>query len=213
MEVLPSLAVRIRALPGPRSLVALDGPDAAGKTTLADALAGLLGPSATRLSGDDFHHPAERRRARGLTAEAYLEDTFDVAALAAALRGFAAGDPYVLVGIHDLDTDEPRRTELPVPPRSVLIIDGVFLLRPELAPLWDLSIYLHVTEQTTLQRAVRRDLDRFGDAAEVERRYRRKYLPGQALYRARHDPLARADLVLDTTEPARPKIISPATDG
>ncbi|GAB3747713.1 nucleoside/nucleotide kinase family protein [Microlunatus parietis] len=207
MDVLETLAVRIRALTGPRSLVAVDGPDAAGKTTLADDLADLLGSAVTRLSVDDFHHPAERRRARGLTPESYLEDSFDVAALAASLRGFAAGDPSVVVGIRDLDTDQPRRTELKVPPRSVLIVDGVFLLRPELAPFWDLACYLHVPERVTLQRALRRDLDRFGDAAEVERRYRLKYLPGQALYRARHDPLAGADLVIDTAEPHRPKII------
>lgn len=213
MDVLETLVVRIRALPGPRSLVALDGPDAAGKTTLADALAARLGTGTTRLSGDDFHHPAERRRARGLTPEAYLEDTFDVAALAASLRSFALGAPAVVVGVHDLATDRSRRLEVPVPPANTLIVDGVFLLRPELAPLWDLSIYLKVSEQTTLERAVRRDLDRFGDAAEVERRYRAKYLPGQALYRDRHDPLSRADLVIDMSEPARPKIIKRPGDG
>jgi uridine kinase len=49
----------------------------------------------------------------------------------------------------------------------------------------------------------------FGTEAEVERRYRGRYLPGQALYRDEADPIGHADLVLDNTDPARP-VIRPA---
>jgi DNA-binding beta-propeller fold protein YncE len=83
------------------------------------------------------------------------------------------------------------------PPRAVLVVDGVFLLRPELAPLWTLSVYLRVSPEESLRRALVRDVALMGSADEVRRRYRDRYLPGQALYRAEADPEAFADVVLD----------------
>jgi uridine kinase len=50
--------------------VALDGPDAAGKTTLADELAARLVPGdrdVIRASIDGFHRPRLERRRRGDT--------------------------------------------------------------------------------------------------------------------------------------------------
>jgi len=65
--------------------VAVDGPDAAGKTTLADELAAALlehGRPVLRISADDFHRPAEERLRRGsLSAEGYFLDAFDYPAL------------------------------------------------------------------------------------------------------------------------------------
>jgi hypothetical protein len=43
--------------------------------------------------------------------------------------------------------------------------------------------------------------------AEVERRIQRRYLPGQARYRAEWDPAARADLLLDNRDWARPVVL------
>jgi uridine kinase len=63
--------------------VGIDGRDAAGKTTLADALAAALPPPVTRVSIDDFHRPAEQR-------VDYYRDAFDLAAFAAAV-GAAPG--------------------------------------------------------------------------------------------------------------------------
>jgi hypothetical protein len=48
---------------------------------------------------------------------------------------------------------------------------------------------------------------RFGTRHEVERRYRDRYLPGQALYRAEADPEAAADVVVDHEHPAAPVIV------
>src|SRR5262245_28892710 len=65
--------------------VAIDGPDAAGKTTLADELAELLAARGTvtvRASIDGFHRPRQERLAAGeLSPRGYLEYSFDLAAL------------------------------------------------------------------------------------------------------------------------------------
>jgi len=94
---------------------------------------------------------------------------------------------------------------LPVRERAVLVVDGVFLHRPELRGHWHLSVHLHVPEEHTLRRAAVRDRELMG--AEVERRYRVRYLPGQALYRREVDPAATADVVVDNTDPAAPVVL------
>ncbi len=69
--------------------VAIDGIDAAGKTTLADELAPLIeaqGRPVIRASIDGFHHPRSVRYRRGPDApEGYYEDSFDYTALRAML--------------------------------------------------------------------------------------------------------------------------------
>ncbi|SMD23488.1 AAA family ATPase [Kibdelosporangium aridum] len=180
MPVLDRIIQRITA-PG-ITRVAIDGPDAAGKTTMASELAARLDRNVVRVSVDDFHNPPEIRRRQGsLSPKGYYEDTFDYDAFRAHLL-------------------EPRS------PGTVLIVDGVFLLRPELRSYWDLSIYLDVRPEETLRRALIRDGGLFGDA--VRERYTLRYLPGQAHYRALADPLSHADIVIDNNDPESPKLVA-----
>ena len=81
------------------------------------------------------------------------------------------------------------------------------MLRPELRDLWTLSVHLRVAEQESLRRALARDLGLFGSAHEVELRYRARYLPGQALYRAEADPEAVADVLVDNEDPSAPVVL------
>lgn len=157
-------------LVAPTMRVAVDGPDAAGKTTLADALAARVG--AARVSADGYLRPPQRRYRLGrYSAEGCYRDSHDHAALRAAVLS----------------------------QRCPVICDGVFLQRPELRNLWDLTIYLDVDAETTLARARIRDAAALGGVEEVERRYRRRYLPAQEIYRRDVDPAARADVVLRAT--------------
>ncbi|SDY22509.1 uridine kinase [Geodermatophilus africanus] len=174
-------------------LVAVDGPGRRGKTTLADRLATRMPGPVLRVSIDDFLAPREVRYARGeLSPEGYYRDSCDLPALVAdRLRPVASGAASL--------------GGLPVPERAVLVTDGVFLHRPELRSRWHLAVYLHVPEEETLRRAAVRDRALMG--AEVERRYRVRYLPGQALYRREVDPAATADVVVDNTDPAAPVVL------
>jgi uridine kinase len=159
-----------------RLLVGIDGPDAAGKTTLADRLAADLPGPVLRVSVDDFVTPREERYRRGeLSPEGFYRDLVDVAAFVdACLAGNGA----------------------------TVVAEGIFLLRPELRDLWTLSVYLRVSEEESLRRALERDVGLFGSAEEVERRYRARYLPGQALYRGDTDPERRADVLVDNEDVA-----------
>lgn len=107
---------------------------------------------------------------------------------------------------HLTDTPLPREP-VDVPAEAVLVVDGVFLLRPELRRWWDLALHLHVRDDVVLARALERDLPLLGSAAAVEQRYRSRYLPGQELYRQDAQPLAAAHVVLDNTDPEHPLVL------
>jgi uridine kinase len=185
-------------------LVVVDGADGAGKTVLADELA-LLVPAAVRASLDDFHHPREHRHALGRTGETVWERGFDYAAVRRELldpwrRG--PGSPY-RVRWHDVATDAHVDAGDPppqVPDRGVLVVDGVFAQRPELAGLWDRVVWLEVPDEVRIARMAARD----GVSADREHPDQRRYLDAQRIYDAVCTPRASADVVVDNADPHHP---------
>ena len=146
--------------------VGIDGPDAAGKTTLADDLARRTG--LPRLSADDFLAPPEVRYARGeLDAAGYYAGAFDLPALRAAVER-----------------------------HERVVVDGVFLFRQELDDLWDVRVFVDVDPVEQERRVLARDLARFGSAEAVRERYERRYRPAYDAYRAAVRPDRRADVVV-----------------
>ncbi len=193
--------------PRDRVLVAFDGPDAAGKTMLADHLARTLPMPTLRASIDGFHRPKAERIARGFDSpQGYYRDSFNHAALEQNLLvPFQNGASEVRTRVFDYRVDaEVHEDPTWVPERCILLFDGVFLLRPEIAHWWDLAIYLHVPEEVILERAKVRDAPLFGSPEAVEARYRSRYLPGQALYRDEAKPQHAAHIVVDNSDPENP---------
>jgi len=165
--------------------VALDGPDAAGKTTLAGELESALTSNhareVVRLSADDFQAPAVHRHRRGrYSPEGYLLDAFD--------------------------QEDLRRRILAVSGSAIVLVDGVFLQRPPLIDLWDATIWMEVTDATILTRALARDVDVFGSPEEVRRLYEARYLPAQRTYAATWRPRESADAVLQNDDPDAPRL-------
>jgi uridine kinase len=190
IDVLTEIAEILFSIKRPHPIcVAIDGIDAAGKTTLADALAIRLrerGRSVSRASVDFFHNPPEIRYQRGnLSPEGYFYDAFDYEALKS----------QVLIPFQSAD------------PATILICDGVFLLRPELIDFWDIKIFIDIRFETALKRVLERDVDLFGSTEEVIRRYQQRYLPGQKLYLESCQPAVKADLVLDNNDLFNPILV------
>ncbi|MCO1654102.1 uridine kinase [Pseudonocardia humida] len=215
-DLLDALTATIAATVLPHPLrVAIDGPDAAGKTTTADELATRLAPHrpVVRAGVDDFHRPrAERLRRGALSPHGYLEDSFDLRAVVDDVLAplGPGGDRRYRSAAFDHRTDAPRPGPVAVaPPDAVLLFDGVFLLRPPLLGHWDLTVHLHIDEAEVLRRARVRDAALFG--AGLDRRYSSRYLPGQRLYRERHDPAGTAHVLIDHTDPRRPVLRRPAS--
>ena len=149
--VLRDLADRVVALgPGERVAVAVDGVDGAGKTVLADQLAeviaGLPEPRPVlRVSIDGFHRPRAQRVARGRGPETFYEDSYDYDAFRRAVIGPFRGGRPVTPAVNDVEADCPVSPEaVPVGPDTVLLVDGIFLQRPELAGVWDAVVFVDV---------------------------------------------------------------------
>jgi uridine kinase len=194
--------------------VGIDGTDAAGKTTFADALAAALAAferPIIRASLDGFHRPRGQRHQRGdVSAQGYYEDSFDYLALQEALLlplG-PGGNRRYRRAVFDVRTDAPLATSTETAPDdAILLFDGVFLFRPEIADLWDYAIFLKIVFEVGLQRALQRDANLFGSRAATERRHLQRYYPGQRLYLAQARPEQRAHAIVDNNNPHAPTLL------
>jgi uridine kinase len=191
--------------------VAVDGPPAAGKTTLADELALVLrnrGREVIRSSIEGFLLPRARRYRRGQDSpEGCYHDSFDFDALHRVLLEPLGGDGdrRFQQAVYDRDMDAALSLrDTTAAADAVLLFDGVFLLRPELIERWDLRIFVSAAFEDTLARARIRDLASLGSAARVEQRFRNRYLPSQQHYFDTVRPTDLADIVVHNDEPEQP---------
>lgn len=191
--------------------LAVDGPDTAGKTTLAEELAAALRErerEVVRASIDGFHRPRIERYRQGPESPlGYYEDSFDYERLREALLDPLGerGNRLCRTRVFDYRTDQPVHTRLlKAAGDAVLIFDGVFLLRPELADAWDFRVFVSVGFDEIVRRARIRDAGLFGSPDEAEQRYRTRYLPAQQHYLETVRPDQLADVVVDNDDPARP---------
>lgn len=186
-----------------RVIVAIDGLDGAGKTRFADALAETLKkrPHAVfRASIDDFHRSRAERYARGADSpEGFYRDSYNYSLFRRVLvEPFRIGHigSFVLAGF-DLKRDAPIEPKWTTGPEdAILIVDGIFLNRPELRGLWNYSVWLDVDADVADERMRLRD----GGAEETPR-----YVEGQALYLAEAKPREAANAIFDNNDYDHPR--------
>lgn len=192
------LARRIAALPcdGARTVVALTGPPGAGKSTVAAALVARLnrdGPVAALVPMDGFHLDNTILEMRGLITRKGAPETFDADGFVHLVRRlhneaevvfptFDRARDIALAGAHVLTPDA-----------RIAVVEGNYLLLDEapwrdLAPLWDLSVFLPV------------------DMGELERRLVERWLEhglpeAEARAKAKGNDLANARRVMETRLP------------
>src|SRR4029450_9773006 len=92
--------------------------------------------------------------------------------------------------------------EARAPPGSVLIVDGIFLHRPELRAYWDLSVFLDVRFEVSIPRGAQRG-EGSPDPLAPETR---PLIEGQPPYLRECDPSSHATLVIGYDAPAAPVI-------
>jgi uridine kinase len=210
-EMLGRLAEAVGSVKaGHPARVAIDGPPAAGKTTLADELAAVLraqGRDVIRATIDDFLFPRAQRYPRGeYSAEGCYFDAHDYDALNRVLLDplGPGGDRRFQYAVYDRTADAALSPPVTIAPAgAVLVFDGVFLMRPELIDRWDLRVFVSIALEKTVERAVIRER-RVSSRAEVERRWRERYIPSQQLYFAAVRPTDHADIIVHNDEPQRP---------
>jgi uridine kinase len=193
--------------------VGIDGIDAAGKTFLANELASFLtesGHTVIRASIDGFHNPKEIRHKRGsYSPEGYYYDSFNYEFIKDCLLKplEPQGNRKYRFSAFDFKTEhETQIKELKASDTDMLIFEGVFLFRPELYPYWDFKIFVDINFQTSLARALERDIYLFGDKQEILKRYQERYIPGQQIYLESVNPKTKADVIIDNNDFMKPVI-------
>jgi uridine kinase len=194
-------------------LVGIDGIDAAGKTFLADEIAAFLtenGHSVIRASIDGFHNSKDTRYQRGeYSADGYYYDSFNYEILKEVLLEplTPGGNRRIRTSVYDFKTEnENQADEMLASDDHILLFEGVFLFRPELIQYWDLKIFVDISFQTSLNRALERDIYLFGEKEEIVKRYQERYIPGQKIYLESEKPQTKADIVIDNNDFTNPMI-------
>jgi uridine kinase len=202
------LAVR----PGERAVVAIDGVDGAGKSHLAAELIALASRLAGRevigVSMDGFHHPRADRYAAGTGPEGFYHGAFDYDAFRRkVLTPFRAGREIV-PAVHDVTTDQVVHPDaVEVDEDAILLVDGIFLHRPELAQAWDAGVFVRVPFGVSVPRGNARFPDRRvpGDE-DPEHPANQRYVGGQRLYLARAQ-FHKTTWVLDNANLMQPALL------
>lgn len=103
--------------------------------------------------------------------------------------------------MHDVHAESPVPVVTETAgPDAILVLDGIFTHRDELAGHWDYSVWLEVPFAVAVPRGAARGYGDPDPAAEFNRRY----IEGQRLYLFECDPRSRATAVIDNTDLARP---------
>lgn len=166
-------------------LVCIDGLGGSGKSTLTRTIREVPEVSAV-VEGDDFYGPEDDDWA-GFTPEEGYDRFFDHERLAREV-------------LRPLDRGAPSRYQrydwennilgdwLEVRPEGVVVVEGVYMLRPPLQKFWDLSIFVDTPWPVRLERQIARgenDEDAIKQWTDAEKYYERAV-----------DPASVADLVV-----------------
>lgn len=156
--------------------VGVDGFGAAGKSTLADALAAAL-PGSAVVTVDDF----ARAGVRGWDRDLFV---------ASVLEPLSAGRPgryqrWDLVA-------EAGREWLEVPPGGVLVVEGVSATDVRVPVPWDVTLWVDVPAAERERRIRLRDTD-----PVLRERWRTDWWPNEQAYGTEQRPWDRVDAVVD----------------
>ncbi len=214
-NLIQALAKTILQFQPPHPLrVAIDGVDAAGKTRLADEIAEQLQDQPRqiiRASVDGFHNPESIRRSQGeLSPLGFYQDSYNYQALIENLLMPLGpeGNRLFRTAVFNYRINQPLPSEPKTcQPDAVLLMDGIFLLRPRLVSFWDLRIFLAADFSETVPRGAARDTALFGSYQAAKERYQKRYVPGQKIYLQEAHPLDKADILIDNNKIEDPVII------
>lgn len=168
--------------------VGIDGGGAAGKSTLAEKLR-ILGERVDVVHMDDFYRPSWEIP---LVTPDMIGGNFDWEKMYRQVLG-------------PLTRDEPGRYQpydwridnfldwVNVPVGGIVLIEGCYSIRAELAPLYDLRIWVDSPRDFRFQRGVARD-------GEISRElWANVWLPAEDVYFAVQHPEQSADIILSGT--------------
>ncbi|MCD4817636.1 MAG: hypothetical protein K8S23_02965 [Candidatus Cloacimonetes bacterium] len=195
-------------------IIVFDGVDTSGKTTLANSVFESMQEQKLsiplRIQIDKFHNPRNVRIQKGdLSPEGFFYDSFNHKAIFQnVIDPIKKGSGKLISKKYDYRIEkEIKSVEVSITNKTIILFDGIFMNRDEFYQKWDLSIFLDVSFDTVIERALKRDTHLFGGKDSIKKRYLKKYIPGEKIYLEKCKPLERADIVIDNNDYLNPKLL------
>lgn len=138
-------------------LVGLDGRSGAGKSTLAAALVSAM-PSTVVIKGDEFYTGGHQEEWDDRSAAEKASLVIDWRRQLAVLNELASGES-ARWHCYDWEAFDGRLVDevTVTPPADVVVLEGAYSCRPEIAERLDLTVLLRMDDNTRLERLLGRD--------------------------------------------------------
>jgi uridine kinase len=173
-------------------VVGIDGPGGAGKTVLAVTLATTLrdaGRSASVVPFDDFFLPSKERPSGGPETKP-LGGDFDWRRLRDEVLLPLREGHVARYRRYDWTKDALAETNR-IPPHGIVIVEGIYCTRTEIAELYDVRVWVECRRDVRLARGIRRD----GESAR--RRWELDWMPCEDRYVREQRPDRAAHFIVE----------------
>ncbi len=167
-----------------RMVVGIDGMAAAGKTTLAAELADKFCGEVIHM--DDFFLPFELRTAERLKepgGNVHYERFIDEV-----VSKLSAGEPFEY-GVFDCSVMDVTKKQY-IKNSGLVIVEGAYTLRPEFRHLYDLKVFMKVTQRAQEERILNRS------NAKKLKDFKERWIPLEEQYFEGLHPEDAADILL-----------------
>lgn len=172
-------------------LIGIDGCGGSGKSTLAGRLAENF-KNCTIVHHDDFYLPSDQI-ITGNSAEKPIGADFDWQRFTKQVLLPLSQGKAGYYQRYDWDTDQLAEWHT-VPAEGMVIIEGVYSTRQEIADLYDLKIWVETPRSARLARGLERD------GEEARSMWEDNWMIAEDLYVKKQKPSERSDYILDGTK-------------
>jgi uridine kinase len=166
---------------------AIDGGGGAGKSTLAAGIRDALGDRVAIIRCDDFYRPLRDDEPNSSTGQLAFENYFDWQRLRDDALIPLRGGSTARYRRHDWSSDSLAEW-IEVAPAEIVIVEGVYSMRPELREFIDLAIFVDSPREERLRRMLARNQNR---TTWIER-----WMSAEDWYLDHIAPMKSADLVV-----------------
>lgn len=179
--------------------VGIDGLGGAGKSTVSDKICEALskeGIHTVLLHIDDFIHVRSiRYNSEYPEWQCYYEMQWRYDYFREVVNELKKVGGTVETELYDKDNDSYLTEKICTKERTVIITEGIFLQRDELAGIFDLMAYIDVPEDERLNRVIGRDTY-IGNEQEIVSKYENRYFPAERKYFERYRPDLKSDILI-----------------
>ncbi|WBW95826.1 uridine kinase family protein [Oceanirhabdus sp. W0125-5] len=172
----------------PTLLVGIDGCGGSGKSTFTEELT-KLNSEITIIHMDDFYLPS-KQRINDTVLQKTVGADFDWKRLRNQVLIPLSTNNHTKYQVYDWATDTLGHW-IEVNPGGIVVIEGVYSLRSELADFYDYKIFIYCQRETRLKRGLERDGENARDIWE------NNWMVAEDKYIREHRPFEEADLIID----------------